>query len=241
MKFVTLALSVASCAAFVAPRRPAEVARLSATAEVPVKSFSGDSVSTATLSLKTTKEGKDMYVVHRKYVKEGRDKRAGTASTLTRGEVRGGGRKPYKQKGTGRARRGSTRSPLIVGGGVIHGPKPKNWANKKMNKKEANLAIGISIQNKAAKITVVDKLLGQIEAPKTKAVTGLLTNLGLDADSKTVMVIDEHDENMEKSTNNMPYVQLRLKDEISVTDMLWADQVVMSQPAFDYVNEFYKA
>ena len=153
--------------------------------------------------------------------------------------MRGGGRKPYKQKGTGNARRGSTRSPLIVGGGVIHGPKPKNWANKKMNKKEAELAIGIAIQNKAARVTVVDNIVGKIEAPKTKAVRAFLESHKLDADDKTVMIIDQHDKILEKSSDNMPYFQLRLQNEITVTDMLWANQIVMSKGAFEWVKSRY--
>jgi len=248
MKAVLLALTVASAAAFALaplnanrPSAKAPALRAAAAVDVPVKSFTGEALGTESMQLRATKEGKDMYVVHSKYVLERRNKRAGTASTLTRAEVRGGGRKPYKQKGTGRARRGSTRSPLIVGGGVIFGPKPKNWANKKMNKKEAELAIGIAIQNKAKRLTVVDGLVGKLDSPKTKSVTELLANLGLDAADKTVVVVDGHCANLEKSTNNMPYLQLRLQDEITVTDMLWANQVVMSKPAFDWVSERYGA
>jgi len=211
---------------------------------VPVRSFDGESIGSETLNLRTTKTGKDMYVVHRKYIKERRDARAGTASTLTRGEVRGGGRKPYKQKGSGNARRGSTRSPLIVGGGVTHGPKPKNWANKKMNRKEAELAISIAIQNKAIAndAVVVDSLVGKLSAPpKTKAVVDLLTKLDLDPSLNTILVIDEYDELLDKSQNNLPKLELRLQDEISVSDMLWAKNVVFSKPAFDWVNSHYGA
>merc|ERR1711924_343910 len=107
--------------------------------------------------------------------------------------VRGGGRKPFKQKGTGRARQGSIRSPLKVGGGVSFGPKPKDWANKKMNRKEAELAI-IAIQNKASRVTVVDSIAGKFSEPKTKNVVSMLSGLGLDADAKTVLVYDQEDE-----------------------------------------------
>ncbi|KAJ1457882.1 ribosomal protein L4 domain-containing protein [Pelagophyceae sp. CCMP2097] len=246
MRFSGLLLVCTSVTAFVAVpavRRTADVSKTTlgavALAEVPLKSFAGDALGVEQLQLRATKEGKDMYLVHQKFVKERRDIRAGTASTKTRSEVRGGGRKPYKQKGTGNARRGSTRSPLIAGGGVIFGPKPKNWANKKMNKKEADLAVGISIQNKAARITVVDALCGKMVAPKTKDVCAFLKSLALDAETKTVLVVDEHDAVLEMSTNNMPYLQLRLKHEITVTDMLWAQQVVMTKPAFEYVKGRY--
>ena len=241
MRRVAVALLCATGSALVAPptaRRPSALAA-SATAEVPVKTFDGADSGKATLSLKVTKGEKDMYVVHRKYVLERRNARAGTASTKTRSEVRGGGRKPFKQKGTGRARQGSIRSPLKVGGGVSFGPKPKDWANKKMNRKEAELAIGIAIQNKASRVTVVDSIAGKFSEPKTKNVVSMLSGLGLDADAKTVLVYDQEDATFEKSASNLPNCELRLQDEITVSDMLWADQVLMTQPAFDWVNERY--
>ena len=222
------------------PRR--SVMAAAATAELPVKSFEGSDAGSVTLSLKTTKGEKDMYVVHRKSVLERRNARQGTASTKTRAEVRGGGRKPFKQKGTGRARQGSTRTPLKPGGGVAHGPKPKDWANKKMNKKEAELAIGIAIQNKAARATVVDSISGKfVGAPKTKSVTSMLSGLGLDADDKTVLVYDTEDDVLEKSAANLPNCELRLQDEITVSDMLWANQVLFTKPAYEWVQERYGA
>jgi len=235
---------IGAAAALVAPapasRAGGVVARASATAEVPVKTFDGGDAGSATLTLKTTKGAKDMYVVHRKYVKERRDARAGTASTKTRGEVRGGGRKPNKQKGTGRARIGSIRSPLKVGGGVIFGPKPKNWANKKMNRKEAELAIGIAIANKAPRATVVDSIAGKFAGPpKTKNVVAFLEGLGLDANDQTVLVYDAEDPVFEQSAANLPKLELRLQDEITVSDMLWANQVLFTKPAFDWVNDRY--
>lgn len=154
-------------------------------------------------------------------------------------QVRGGGRKPYKQKGTGRARRGSTRSPLIVGGGVAFGPRPKNWDNKKINKKEANLAIGIAIQNKARQAVVVDSICGKIQEPKTKSVVELLKKLDMDVDANTVMVVDEYDKVLDKSQSNLPKLELRLQDEITVSDMLWANQVIFTKPAFDWVKNNY--
>merc|ERR1719407_188310 len=119
-----------------------------------------------------------MYVVHRKYVLERRNARAGTASTKTRSEVRGGGRKPFKQKGTGRARQGSIRSPLKVGGGVTFGPKPKNWANKKMNRKEARLAISLALQSRTPSMTVVKDLEASVTSPKTAEMFTLLQKVG---------------------------------------------------------------
>ncbi|KAJ8598920.1 hypothetical protein CTAYLR_009843 [Chrysophaeum taylorii] len=234
-------LLLGSAAGFTAVMNPplrSGVARYAV--EVPVRSFEGEAVGSESLDLRTTKSGKDMYVLHRKYVHERRKARAGTASTKTRGEVRGGGRKPYKQKGTGNARRGSTRSPLIVGGGVAHGPRPKNWNNKKINKKEALLAIGIAIQNKAPQTIVVDELCGKLQSPpKTKSVVKLMADLDLDATKNTIMIVDDYDPVLDKSQSNIPHLEMRLQDQITVSDMLWANQVVFSKPAFDWVKAKY--
>ncbi|KAK7247931.1 ribosomal protein L14 [Aureococcus anophagefferens] len=116
-------------------------------------------------------------------------------------------------------------------------PKPKDWANKKINRKEAELAIGIAIQNKAARATVVDSLAGKfVGAPKTKSVTSMLSGLGLGADEKAVLVYDTEDDVLEKSAANLPNCELRLQDEITVSDMLWANQVLFTKPAFDWVG-----
>jgi len=216
-------------------RRPLTALRATT---VPVKSFeSGASVGEATLDLKTARSGKDMYIVHKKYVNERRSARQGTASTKTRGEVSGGGRKPYKQKGSGNARRGSTRSPLIVGGGVAHGPKPKNWANKKVNKKEAALAVSIAIQNKAPQTVVVDELCGKLQfPPKTKAVVKLLDTLNLPVGENIILVVDQYDKILDKSQANVPKLQLKLYHDLTVSDLLWANHLVFSKPAFDAVQ-----
>merc|ERR1719230_253617 len=144
---------------------------------VPVVDFDAATVGEEEVALKVAKSG--AYVVHRKVVAEQANMRLGTACTKTRSDVRGGGRKPYQQKGTGNARRGSTRSPLIVGGGVTFGPKPKNWANKKMNKKEARLAVSLAFQSRAPSMTVVKGLETSLSVPKTAAMSDLLSTLGI--------------------------------------------------------------
>jgi len=101
-------------------------------------------------------------------------------------------------------------------------------------------AIGIAIQNKAARTTVVDSLAGKFEGPpKTKSVVSMLSGLGLDAAEQTVVVYDAVDETFEKAASNLPNCELRLQDEITVSDMLWANQVLFTQPAFDWVNDKY--
>lgn len=243
MRLMFWLIAITSVGAFVhvPPTTPQRTA-MKAGVEVPLRKFeSGESVGTEVMDLKTARSGKDMYIVHKAYVKERRDQRAGTASTKTRGEVRGGGRKPYKQKGTGNARRGSTRSPLIVGGGVAHGPKPKNWANKKINKKEQALAVSIAIQNKANRVCVVDGLVGKMEfPPKTKIFKEYMKKLDIDPSDNCIMVVDEYDEILDKSSRNIPKFEMRLQHKISVADMLWANNIIFSKPAFDYVSEKFK-
>ena len=116
---------------------------------LPVLSFSGEKVGDAALDLRSARPETARAVVHRGVVAQLQNKRRGTASTLTRAEVRGGGRKPYPQKKTGGARRGSQRTPLRPGGGVIFGPKPKDWSIK-MNRKEKRLALSTAISNVTA-------------------------------------------------------------------------------------------
>ena len=138
----------------VAPRRAALDTRALA-ADVAKVSFEGASAGTASLDLKTASPDVAKGLVHKYVVMVRQNARRGTASTLTKSEVRGGGRKPFKQKGTGNARAGSTRTPLKPGGGVIFGPKPKDWSIK-MNKKERRLAMATAIQSASSAMIVVD-------------------------------------------------------------------------------------
>ena len=117
-------------------------------AEVSKVNFDGASAGTATLDVKVAKPDVAKGLVHKYVVMVRQNARRGTASTLTKSEVRGGGRKPFKQKGTGNARAGSSRTPLKPGGGVVFGPKPKDWSIK-MNKKERRLAMATAIQSAA--------------------------------------------------------------------------------------------
>lgn len=160
-----------------APRRAAVTM---AAKEVPA--YAVDGSSSGTVSVELRQSAKPMYVVHRKVITELANRRQGTASTKTRSEVSGGGRKPYKQKGTGRARRGSTRSPLIVGGGVIHGPKPKDWSIK-MNKKERRVATASAIMGVLSRAIIVDDIESQFTRAKTADMTALLKRLPLEQDS----------------------------------------------------------
>ena len=152
-------------------------------------------------------------------------RRSGTQSTKTRAEVRGGGKKPFKQKGTGNARQGSSRSPHMSGGGVAHGPKPRKY-DQKTPKKMIKLALRSALSDRAAdgKIVVVDSW--GFDAPKTKDAKKLLSALGVDG--KALVVVDIDDTNTIKSFLNLPDVQLIEGRELNAYDVLCSDYVIFS-------------
>jgi large subunit ribosomal protein L4 len=152
-------------------------------------------------------------------------RRSGTQSTKTRAEVRGGGKKPFKQKGTGNARQGSSRSPHMSGGGVAHGPKPRKY-DQKTPKKMIKLALRSALSDRAAdgKIVVVDSW--GFETPKTKDAKKLLSALGVDG--KALVVVDIDDTNTIKSFLNLPDVQLIESRELNAYDVLCSDYVIFS-------------
>ena len=152
--------------------------------------------------------------------------RAGTQSTLTRAEVRGGGAKPYRQKGTGRARQGSTRAPHYAGGGIALGPKPRSY-RQKTPKKMVQLALRSALSDRANdnRIVVIDDW--NFEAPKTKDAVAAIDALGLDG--KILIVIGREDEVTYKSFRNLPEVQLLLAGELNCYDVLCSDWVVFTE------------
>jgi large subunit ribosomal protein L4 len=205
---------------------------------VPVADFKGANVGEEELSLKVAKAG--AYVVHRKIVAEQANMRLGTACTKTRGEVRGGGRKPYKQKGTGNARRGSTRSPLIKGGGVTFGPKPKSY-KLKMNKKEKQVAISTALMGAIPKMKVVQDFEDNFSSPKTADMRSFLERLEVDTKDRegTLMLINKRHENTYLSARNIPYLNLRALDNINARDIVKAKKVFISQSAVATLRERY--
>ena len=160
--------------------------------------------------------------------------RQGTASTKTRSEVSGGGIKPWRQKGTGRARQGSTRAPHWRHGGVVFGPHPRDY-NKKMNRKERRLALKSALAYKAIdnELVIVDSF--KLESSKTKEVVGILNNLKV---SKNVLiVVDELDENMVLATRNLNDVILLEANEINVLDIISSDYMVITEKAIKMIEE----
>lgn len=175
-------------------------------------------------------------LLHQAVVLQQASLRRGTHSTLLRGEVRGGGRKPWKQKGTGRARAGSIRSPLWKGGAITFGPKPRDYAFR-MPKKQRRLALksALSSKVKAAEIIVLDQL--EMDAPKTKAFAGILD--ALKADKKTLVVTADIDENVAKSARNIPGVTPVEAVGINVYDILAHDKIVITKDAVAKVEEVF--
>ena len=162
--------------------------------------------------------------------------RQGTQSALTRSEVSGGGRKPWRQKGTGRARQGSTRAPQWTHGGIVFAPKPRDYSFT-VNKKERRLALKSALSVKAAEseIIVVDSIA--TDEYKTKKIVAMLSAIG--ADKKTLIVLPEVDNKVIKSANNIPGVKTAQVNTINVYDILNADKLVIAKDAVSKIEEVY--
>lgn len=161
-------------------------------------------------------------------------RRAGTASTKGRAEVRGGGKKPWRQKGTGRARAGSSRSPLWRGGGVVFGPKPRDYSYKVPKKVRAR-ALGAALTDALAggNLLVVDSLA--LPEPKTKGALALLGAVG--AKGNVLVVVDQDDRNLSLAMRNLPDVDVIHVSQINVHDLLWANSVVVTEAALVALQE----
>ena len=175
------------------------------------------------------------HLVHMAVVNQLANNRQGTQSAKTRSEVRGGGRKPWRQKGTGHARQGSTRSPQWTGGGVVFAPKPRDYEFK-MNKKEKRLALKSALTSRVqdSKFVVLDEL--KFDEIKTKNFQNVLNNLKLD---KALVVMAENDENVVLSARNIQCVKTALTNTINVYDIMKYDTVVCTRDAVAKIEEVY--
>lgn len=175
------------------------------------------------------------HVVHEVVVALLANRRQGTRSALTRSEVRGGGRKPWRQKGTGRARAGTIRSPLWKGGGVIFAPKSRDYS-KKVNKKVKALAMKSVFSAKAQdnELRVLNQLV--MDVPKTKEMIAVLNNINA---QKALIVLPENNEAIIRSANNIPKVATTTVNELNVYNMLKYDVLIMTQEALQKIEEVY--
>lgn len=204
--------------------------------QVTVFDMTGKSVGEMTLSDAIFGIEPNTSVMHAAVVNYLANQRQGTQSTLTRSEVSGGGRKPWKQKGTGRARQGSTRAPQWTHGGIALGPKPRDYSYE-LPKKVKRLALKSAFSAKVAdnNLIVVDNIA--VEGYKTKAVAEMLSNLG--ADKKALIVMLEVDAKLIKSAANIPGVKTALVNTINVYDILNCDKFIVAKSALEKIEEVY--
>ena len=175
------------------------------------------------------------HLVHMAVVSQLANNRQGTQSAKTRAEVSGGGRKPWRQKGTGHARQGSTRAPHWTGGGVVFAPKPRDYSFK-MNKKEKNLALKSALTSRVAedKIIVLDSI--KFEEIKTKNMVAVLDNLKV---NKALVVLNDNDQNVVLSARNIPNVKTASTNTINVYDILKYDKLIVTKDAVATIEEVY--
>ena len=160
------------------------------------------------------------------------------ASTKTKSEVRGGGAKPWKQKGTGRARAGSNRSPLWKGGGVTFGPKPRKITIK-LNKKERQLALQTLLYNKKNQILVIENLETAIQEPKTKFFLKICHNCSINLEQKLLVIVGEKPVSLKLATQNLPNVELISASNLNTFSLLKAKQIILTPLAINYIKEIY--
>jgi large subunit ribosomal protein L4 len=203
-----------------------------------VRDWEGKESGTASLHLKVAKETSAANLLHRAVVRQLANARQGTASTLTRAEVAGGGRKPYKQKGTGRARQGSIRTPLRPGGGVIFGPKPRSY-ELAMNRKERRLALRTALMSRIEDILVVKGFGAGLDIPKTREINAALQRFGIEANTKVLLVLEGASEAVKLSVRNLEKVKLIAADQLNVFDLLNASKLVLNEEALVKIQEVY--
>lgn len=200
---------------------------------IPVYDVTGQRVSETELRDNIFAVPINESVMHQALVRQLANARLGTHKTKTRGEVSGGGRKPWRQKGTGRARQGSTRAPQWRGGGTVFGPQPRSY-RQKMPRKMRRLALRSALSVKAAEgqIMVLDAL--EMPEPKTKEMEAILDNL--DIDSTALILLPERNINVEKSANNLPYLKTLRAQYLNVRDLLGYDYLILPLGALKVIE-----
>ena len=204
---------------------------MSETLTVDVLNADGKKAGTADLPAEVFDVQTNVPLIHQVVVGQLAAARQGTHSTKTRAEVRGGGRKPYKQKGTGRARQGSTRAPQFAGGGIVHGPQPRDYSQRTPKKmKAAALRGALSDRARAGRVHVVSGFAPGA-APSTKSALQVLANLS--GRKNVLVVVERQDEITWKSLRNVERVHLLVADQLNTYDVLISDDVVFTQGALD--------
>ena len=203
-----------------------------------VLDWQGKEAGESSIDLKTAKESSAADLLHRAVLRQQAHSRQGTASSLTRSEVRGGGRKPYKQKGTGRARQGSIRTPLRPGGGVIFGPKPRKY-NLEMNRKERRLALRTALMSRISDAKIIKDFGSKLEVPKTSEIVAALKRVGVDCEGKILIILNHPTEIIKRSIRNLEKTKLISADQLNVFDLLNANSLVIGEDALSTIKEVY--
>ncbi|MEA2577785.1 MAG: large subunit ribosomal protein [Chloroflexota bacterium] len=203
---------------------------------IPLYDKTGKTVGNVELSDELFAAPVNTAVLHQVVIAQLAARRTGTSDTKTRGEIRGGGRKPYKQKGTGRARQGTVTAPHYRGGGVVFGPHPRSY-EQRLPRKMKRLALRGALTAKLVdeQLKVIDTF--GLDAIKTKDLAGVLRALA--ADGRVLVVSPSRDQNLELSARNLPTVEIILADSLNVVDLIKADLVLIEQPALARMQEVY--
>ena len=203
------------------------------TTTVDLKTQDGGTAGSVVLDAEIFGIEPNLAVLHQVVTAQLAARRSGSANTKTRAEVRGGGAKPYRQKGTGRARQGSIRAPQFTGGGIVHGPKPRSY-RKKINKKMNRLALCSALSDRAQseRVVVIDQW--QFASPKTKDAVSVLENLELEG--KIMVVVAPTDDTAIRSFRNLPSVQLVQASELNAYDILCSDWLVFTNETLPGVS-----
>ena len=183
-------------------------------------------------------ENSGNYLLHKDVIRHSSSQRQGTTSTKTRSEVRGGGCKPWRQKGTGRARAGSNRSPLWKGGGVIFGPKSKRVLLK-LNKKERRLALQTLLYNKKNNIVLIEDLENGITEPKTKEFLKICQDCNINLQQKVLVIVSKKTIPLKLATQNVKNVELISASNINTLSLLKAKQIILTPLAINDIKEIY--
>lgn len=178
------------------------------------------------------------YLVHKDFLRHSNARRQRTVATKTRSEVRGGGRKPWQQKGTGRARAGSNTSPLWKGGGVIFGPKPKS-ISLKLNKKERRLALQTLLYNKKNNILIIENLETELQDAKTKNFLKICDNCNINLEQKVLVIVSKKTISLKLATQNIQNVELILASNLNTFSLLKAKQIILTPLAINEIKEIY--
>jgi large subunit ribosomal protein L4 len=204
--------------------------------EVEVKNMRGETVKKVDLPAEIFEAPINKDLMHQAYVRQMANARLGTHSTKTRGEVSGGGKKPWKQKGTGRARQGSTRAPQWKGGGKVHTPKPHSYRQAMPRQmRRAALRSALSVKAADAQIVVVDEL--SIESPKTKAMALALAGLVGEGQSALIL-LGARNEPVEQSLRNLPHAKLLRAGYLNIRDLLGYDKVLLPLGALEIIQGY---